>query len=467
MSILREYDPNNIAPSFDEAYLDITDYVTKKWKEKLENHLLSNERDEEIFSLSSNDDWLEEGSSNCAYPSQEIWDLAHEVLTEMRRKIYEKTKLTCSAGLAPNSMLAKYCTDLNKPDGQYMFAATSLQVFNDFVAKIPVRKICGIGPVQEQLLKALNITTCQDLWHKRDLIYLLFTPASVKFYLRVSLGVCSNFIEYEDEPRKSKGAEETFKPTCNYKELEERLKNISEEVAGDLKERKLLGKTITLKIKKQSFETLVRSRTIDHYTSDPVAIFNTAKSILNIEYHKPTSSKSGSNLYRLIGVKLSNLIEETIENKKQPQQITLFNFLKSGKDKSETNDISLCEPHHIVETKPSCSSTMNSIDIFNQSTLDSENQTENQMICPVCFKKYFDSIHELNEHIDFCLSRDLISELSVNNSQEIIIIEDPIDSIDKYENNQTKGRKRLITTPKKSTKSPVKCKQRKIDSYFN
>ena len=38
---------------------------------------------------------------------------------EMRMKINEATKLTCSAGVGPNKMLAKICSDMNKPNGTF------------------------------------------------------------------------------------------------------------------------------------------------------------------------------------------------------------------------------------------------------------------------------------------------------------------------------------------------------------
>ena len=37
---------------------------------------------------------------------------------EIRTKVFEATKLTCSAGIGPNKMIAKICSDINKPNGQ-------------------------------------------------------------------------------------------------------------------------------------------------------------------------------------------------------------------------------------------------------------------------------------------------------------------------------------------------------------
>ena len=62
----------------------------------------------------------------------------------MRREITERTGLTASAGLAPNMMLAKVASDMNKPDGQYTVTATREGVL-EFVQKLPIRKVSVIS----------------------------------------------------------------------------------------------------------------------------------------------------------------------------------------------------------------------------------------------------------------------------------------------------------------------------------
>ena len=69
------------------------------------------------------------------------------------------TKLTCSVGIGPNTMLAKICSDINKPNGQAAVPADRDAVV-DFMAGLPVRKVPGVGQVAERQLQALGITTC-------------------------------------------------------------------------------------------------------------------------------------------------------------------------------------------------------------------------------------------------------------------------------------------------------------------
>ena len=84
------------------------------------------------------------------------WDIAKDI----RRRIFEETRLTGSAGIAPNKMLAKIASDWRKPNGQ--FAITPDQV-EAFIRDLPVRKIWGVGPKSAEKFLQQGIRTCGDL----------------------------------------------------------------------------------------------------------------------------------------------------------------------------------------------------------------------------------------------------------------------------------------------------------------
>jgi DNA polymerase kappa len=73
------------------------------------------------------------------------------VAAEIRRRVKEVTSLTCSCGVAPNSMLAKICADFNKPDGQCVLPP-DLDAITNFMSVLPIRKVPGIGKVCSSLL---------------------------------------------------------------------------------------------------------------------------------------------------------------------------------------------------------------------------------------------------------------------------------------------------------------------------
>ena len=84
------------------------------------------------------------------------WDIAKEI----RKRIFDETRLTASAGIAPNKMLAKIASDWRKPNGQ--FAITPEQI-DAFVHELPVRKIWGVGPKSAAKFETQGIRTCGDL----------------------------------------------------------------------------------------------------------------------------------------------------------------------------------------------------------------------------------------------------------------------------------------------------------------
>ncbi len=86
---------------------------------------------------------------------------ATEVAREIRRQILARTGLTASAGVAPNKMLAKIASDLQKPDGQHTIKPTLVAAF---MLDLPARKIPGIGEVTAARLAAeLAVETCGQL----------------------------------------------------------------------------------------------------------------------------------------------------------------------------------------------------------------------------------------------------------------------------------------------------------------
>ena len=78
---------------------------------------------------------------------------------EIRKKIFEKTGLTASAGVAPNKLLAKIASDWNKPNGQYVITPDKVE---EFALSLPVGKLFGVGKVTEEHLKSHGISTCYD-----------------------------------------------------------------------------------------------------------------------------------------------------------------------------------------------------------------------------------------------------------------------------------------------------------------
>ncbi|MBK2356824.1 DNA polymerase IV [Francisella hispaniensis] len=78
----------------------------------------------------------------------------------IKQEIFNKTGLTGSAGVAPNKLLAKIASDINKPNGLYVITPEQI---NNFIKDLPVKKLFGVGKVCQEKLKSMNVETCLDL----------------------------------------------------------------------------------------------------------------------------------------------------------------------------------------------------------------------------------------------------------------------------------------------------------------
>uniref|UniRef100_A0A671F9N8 DNA polymerase kappa n=1 Tax=Rhinolophus ferrumequinum TaxID=59479 RepID=A0A671F9N8_RHIFE len=263
--ILADYDPNFMAMSLDEAYLNITKHLQERqnWPEdkrkyfiKTGNSLENDKPGKEINKASecerSMSPLLFEDSPPDLQPPGNTFQVnteeqnnpqilqnsvvfgtsAEEVVKEIRFRIEQKTTLTASAGIAPNTMLAKVCSDKNKPNGQYQILPNR-QAVMDFIKDLPIRKVSGIGKVTEKMLKALGITTCTEIYQQRALLSLLFSETSWHYFLHISLGLGSTHLA-RDAERKSMSVERTFSEISKAEEQYSLCQELCSELAQDL-----------------------------------------------------------------------------------------------------------------------------------------------------------------------------------------------------------------------------------------
>lgn len=85
---------------------------------------------------------------------------ATRIAEEIRARIQEKLQITVSAGVANSKFLAKIASDINKPDGIFVIPPSDIE---NFVLKLPVGKIFGVGKVTQAKMRSMNIETCSDL----------------------------------------------------------------------------------------------------------------------------------------------------------------------------------------------------------------------------------------------------------------------------------------------------------------
>ena len=320
--MFKEYDPDFCPMSLDEAYLDITGLVE-------------------------------------AADGDDVDEIASSIVTEMRAKIKEKTGLTASAGIACNCRLAKVASDMNKPDGQFTVVAREEEIL-DFVCGLSIRKVGGVGNVSEQLLNAIGVFTCKDIFEKRAEIKLLFSEISYEFYMEVSQGLGATSIEPPDErERKSMSTETTFPDTADRKVLVATCRDLCKDLARDLSNKEIFGSAVTVKIKSHDFKLKTKVAQLVDHTNDEIPIFESAeRTLLHLLDNAPEKPLK----LRLMGVRMTDLKDKAVV--KGAKQISLRTFMAG---KTVQGDAS------------------------------------KKYTCPICYEKY-SAIKVLNDHIDLCIN---------------------------------------------------------------
>ncbi|MGI8820178.1 MAG: DNA polymerase IV [Chthoniobacterales bacterium] len=173
----------------------------------------------------------------------------------IRQLVWQKTKLTASAGIGPNKLIAKIASDFNKPNGQFEVTAAAVP---EFIAALPVRKLWGIGQVTEQKLAQFGAATCADLQRfSRAELCEHFGKFGIELYEQCR-GIDHRPVE-PDRERKSLSNEETFSSDLiTLEDCEDRLPELVAELAAELAE-KATERAVTKIFVKLKFNDFTRT----------------------------------------------------------------------------------------------------------------------------------------------------------------------------------------------------------------
>lgn len=252
--------------------------------------------------LSVDEAFLDVTGMELLYPSPV--DIAREI----KRRLRADLNLTISAGVAPNKFLAKMASDLQKPDGLVVVEHGRER---EFLKNLPIEKLWGVGEVTAKALRSKGILTIGQLSQLEQPQLKSFFGQNADSIRCLSLGQDDRPVVPEREA-KSVGAEETFVADLrNRDELHTVLTELSERVGIRLRQDRLVGRTVTLKLRYGNFQTLTRRLTIEEPTQADRTIYRIATDLLA----QQQNIESG---IRLLGITVSHLEPE------HPVECSLF-----------------------------------------------------------------------------------------------------------------------------------------------
>lgn len=241
-------------------------------------------------------------------------DLARKLKEEVKKKLH----IPLSIGIARTKVFSKIACDQSKPDGLLMITGEN-EI--PFLSPLPVRVLPGIGPKHMGVLKNLNITTVQEL---------LDAPERV---ISTALGNYARVIQFllhggdfsSHDHMKSISRETTLAEDTLDRELVYALfLHLIERGCTTLREKELLAKTLTVKIRYSDFKT-VSKRTMIPVVNAQQIIFEHGIPVLN-------SLLAEKKRIRLIGIALSNLVHDGLQPSLFAFQMNRINRLNAALD---------------------------------------------------------------------------------------------------------------------------------------
>jgi len=231
--------------------------------------------------------------------SQELLGGAVDIARRIKRRIRELTGVTASVGVAPNKLVAKIASDLEKPDGLTVVAAERVREVLD---PLSVRRMPGLGRKTGARVEAAGIHTLGELRSAPDaVLWPLFGRYSPWIRERAS-GVDDRPVLPELE-EKSLSAEDTFEhDIADARSLHRQLARLADVAASRLRGRQLMAGCIGVKIRRDDFTTVTRQRVVAPPACEGRAIAGVAAELLA----RWLAGNPGAKL-RLLGVVLTEL----------------------------------------------------------------------------------------------------------------------------------------------------------------
>ena len=200
------------------------------------------------------------------------------IAREIKKRVKERTGLTASVGVAPNKLVAKIASDLDKPDGLFVVTDKNMR---DVLDPLPVRVIPGVGPETLSRLNRVRIATIADLRLAQDHD---LEPIFGRFTQRTrdrATGIDDRPVQ-PSRRDKSISAEITFDEDLSERRtMRRQLLRLSEKTASRLRAKELVAGTVQVKIRQSDFSTFTRQSALKPPANSTETLYKAATILLD------------------------------------------------------------------------------------------------------------------------------------------------------------------------------------------
>ena len=227
---------------------------------------------------------------------------AQRIATELRARVREETGLVISVGVGRNKSIAKLASDLSKPDGLLVVKPGAEAAF---LHPLPVGRLNGVGPHTRERLAALGVATVGDLARRTQEELASALGKHGAWLWRLAQGDDDRPVVADHGPPKSVSCEDTFeRDISDLDRAEEQVRRLATEVAERVREKRLIGRSVTLKVRWSDFHIITRQQSLAQPTADAEPIVASAIELLAREIG-PLLAQGGA--IRLLGVGLHGI----------------------------------------------------------------------------------------------------------------------------------------------------------------
>ncbi|WP_188358352.1 DNA polymerase IV [Rothia aerolata] len=187
-----------------------------------------------------------------------------DVAQSVRERIWQELALPSSVGISSSKFIAKMASSGSKPNGLWVVPPHRVQEFLD---PMPVGKLWGVGPKTASTIESWGIHTVAQL-REYDLDFLMarLGRAAGAHLFQIARGIDDRpVVTFRQE--KSMGAEHTFaQDSTDAEEISREIFKLSLAVGRRLRKAQRQSRSLSLKIRFDTFETLSRSCLLESST---------------------------------------------------------------------------------------------------------------------------------------------------------------------------------------------------------
>jgi len=240
------------------------------------------------------------------------YDEAEEVALEIRNRVKEEFKLTCSVGISFNKVFAKLGSDYKKPDATTVFTDRNWQ---EKIWPLPVSDLLFVGKHTADKLAKINVKTIGDL-AKTDVEF-------INRYLGkngVGLWEYANGLDdspvaesgYKRIPKSVGNSTTTAEDMTSDRQIERTLHMLSESVASRLRRHGLKGTVVQITVRDRDLGIYEKQGILYRATDDAKDIYQAARDLFKNSYDWNKGVRS-------IGVRCTKLVRSD-----SGEQLSLF-----------------------------------------------------------------------------------------------------------------------------------------------